>query len=124
MIRLLRSALLCVAVVSAASCADKSPTAPSSGTITNGGSATALSVDVTMPSVVFAPNHIDIAQGGVIRFIFTALEHDVRFGGVAGAPSDILTTSNTTISKTFATKGTFNFLCTLHANMTGVVVVH
>jgi plastocyanin len=121
---MLRSALLAALVVGTVSCSGSSSTAPSSSAPTTGGSATALSVDVTMPSVVFTPKNIDIAQGGVIRFIFAALEHDVRFGGVAGAPADILTTSNTTVTRTFATKGTYNFVCTLHANMTGVVVVH
>lgn len=91
---------------------------------TFGGSATALSVDVTMPNSSYMPNHIDLAQGGVVRFVFGSVEHDVRFGGNSSAPADILASSNTTVSRTFSTKGTFTFLCTLHDNMTGTVVVH
>lgn len=91
---------------------------------TIGGSATATAIDVNMPGVVYTPSHIDIAQGGVIRFIFAAVAHDVRFNGAAGAPADVLVTSNTTVARTFSTKGTFAFLCTLHDNMTGTVVVH
>ena len=119
------------AVVFAAGCSSGSGSSTSTGptttpttTDTFGGSATATSVDVTMPSVVYTPNRIDIAKGGTIRFIFAALAHDVRFGGNAQAPSDIPVTSNTTVSRTFANSGTFTFLCTLHANMTGTVVVH
>ena len=103
--------------------ASSSPTAPTN-TDTFGGSATATSVDVNMPGVVFAPNRIDIAKGGVIRFIFTAIAHDVRFNGATGAPADIQATSNVTVSRTFATAGTFPIVCTLHAGMTGTVIVH
>lgn len=105
----------------AAGCSGSEPTAPAD---TFGGSATALSVDVTMPGTAFIPNHIDIARGGVVRFVFAALAHDVRFGGNTSAPDDILVTSNTTVTRTFANAGTFTFLCTLHANMSGTVVVH
>jgi plastocyanin len=48
----------------------------------------------------------------------------VRFNGNSSAPTDILVSSNTTISRTFANTGTFAFLCTLHANMIGTVTVH
>jgi plastocyanin len=116
-----RPLLALATVVLAAGCSDSTPTAPVD---TFGGSATSLSVDVTMPSTAYIPNHIDIAQGGVVRFIFAGLPHDVRFGGNPSAPQDILVTSNTTVSRTFANTGTFTFLCTLHANMTGTVVVH
>lgn len=128
----LRTAATFIALVILVSgCGSKSATAPvttgTNGTTTqdtNGGSATATSVDVSMPGERFVPNRIDIAQGGVVRFIFTAIAHDVRFNGATGAPADILVTSNTTLTRTFATKGTFAFVCTLHANMTGTVTVH
>ena len=124
--------LLLAAVVNVTACGGSSgsssgsnsnPAAPTN-TDTFGGSATATSVDVNMPGVVFAPNRIDIAKGGVIRFIVTAVAHDVRFNGVTGAPADILATSNVTVSRTFATAGTFPIVCTLHSNMTGTVIVH
>lgn len=77
-----------------------------------------------MPGVTFIPNKIDIAQGGTIRFVFAAVAHDVRFNGHPAAPQDIQVTTNATVNRVFATKGTIPFLCTLHANMTATVVVH
>lgn len=127
-----KNALCLVAIVlTVASCGgggDKSsgPTGPTgnSNPDTFGGSATATLVDVNMPGLVYSPNRIDLAQGGTVRFIFTAVAHDVRFNGATGAPADIQVESNTTVSRTFANKGTFNFLCTLHSGMTGTVTVH
>jgi plastocyanin len=116
------STALCFALIAGA-CSGSESTAPTN-TDTFGGSATATSVDVTMPGLVYTPNRIDIAQGGTVRFIFAALAHDVRFNGATGVPADIQVTANATVSRTFATKGAFPFLCTLHANMTGTVTVH
>jgi plastocyanin len=121
---LLRSAALIAVAVFTLGCSSKSDLTAPASTDTFGGSASATSVDVTMPSVVYTPNRIDIAKGGTVRFIFAALAHDVRFNGNTSAPADILVSSNTTISRTFANAGTFAFLCTLHANMSGTVTVH
>lgn len=124
-----RLGLLCPAVFALACSSGSSagsgygPTSPVTAE-TFGGSATAQSVDVTMPAEKYIPNHIDIAQGGVVRFVFTALAHDVRFNGNAAAPADVPATTNTTVNRSFANKGTFAFFCSLHAAMTGTVVVH
>lgn len=107
----------------AAGCGRSEATGPSS-TDTFGGSRTATLVDVNMPGVVYIPNHVDVAAGGTVRFIFSSVAHDVRFNGAPNAPADILVTSNATVSRTFAVAGTFPFLCTLHTNMSGTVVVH
>lgn len=77
-----------------------------------------------MPAVKYTPNRIDIALGGTVRFVFGAVAHDVRFNGTPGAPTDIPVRTNETVSRTFSARGTFPFLCTLHDNMTGAVVVH
>ncbi len=113
---------LCAALV-VGGCSGGESTAPTN-TDTFGGSATATSVDVLMPGLVYTPNRVDIAQGGTVRFVFAALAHDVRFNSSTGAPADVQVTANATVSRTFATKGSFPFLCTLHANMTGTVTVH
>ena len=100
------------------------PTAPAAEADTFGGSETAISLDVSMPGNRYMPNRIDVAQGAVVRFIFPSELHDVRFNGNPSAPADILAIAGTTVSRTFALKGTILFLCTLHANMTGTIVVH
>jgi len=112
------------AVLLAAGCSGSSSPTGTTSPDTFGGSATATLVSVTMPDVVYNPNHIDIARNGVVNFVFAGTAHDVRFGGNAQAPNDILVTTNTTVPRTFTNAGTFTFLCTLHANMNGVVVVH
>lgn len=116
------STVLCAAFI-VGGCSANESTSPSTRD-TFGGSATATSVDVSMPGLVYTPNRIDIAQGGTVRFIFAAVAHDVRFNGAAGAPADVQVTVNATVSRTFTTKGAFPFLCTLHDNMTGTVTVH
>ena len=113
-----------IAAAAAATACSTSASPTSSQAETFGGSATALAVTVNMPGEAYSPNHIDVAQGGVVTFVFTSVQHDVRFGGNASAPADILASSNTTVNRTFTNKGTFGFICTLHANMTGTVVVH
>jgi plastocyanin len=49
--------------------------------------------------------------------------HNVVFAQRVGAPTDIDVSANITISRTFGTAGTFNYQCTVHAGMNGVVVV-
>ena len=99
-------------------------TAPAADPDTFGGSATTISLDVSMPGNRYMPNRIDVAQGAVVRFMFPSDLHDVRFNGNPSAPADILAIAGTTVSRTFAVKGTIPFLCTLHANMSGTIVVH
>jgi plastocyanin len=82
-----------------------------------------LSATVNMPGTVFSPTSVDIAQGGSVSFVFPALAHNVLFSS-SGSPQDIPITSNATISRTFATKGTFNYVCSIHTGMVGAVVVH
>lgn len=85
-----------------------------------------LTADVTAGNATqtFTPASVDIAQGGVVTWTFGALTHNVTFGAQAGAPANIPTTTNQVISRTFNTIGTFNYDCTVHAGMSGTVIVH
>ena len=74
-------------------------------------------------SNTFSPPSVDIALFGTVNFIFAAVTHDVTFGS-AGAPANIPAVASTTVSRTFNTAGTFAYQCTLHAGMTGTVIVH
>ena len=95
--------------------------APTIITVTTG--AFPLSATVNMPGTLFSPTNVDIAQGGTVSFVFPALAHNVLFNSTAGAPQDIPITSNATVTRTFATKGTFNYVCSIHTGMIGAIVV-
>jgi plastocyanin len=74
-------------------------------------------------SDTFAPKTIDIRVGGTVTFRFLATEHNVVFTA-QGAPQNIPNTSNRDVDRTFNNAGTFDYDCTLHAGMSGRVIVH
>jgi plastocyanin len=102
----------------------------------NGKSATA-SVSVTvsgaLPSALtvaaggntndFTPASAAIARAGTVTYTFGARVHNVAFGGAAGAPQDIGNVSNTTVARQFNNAGSFNYTCTLHQGMNGLMLV-
>lgn len=80
--------------------------------------------DVVMPGLTFSPVETIVKQGGTVRFIFPALAHNVIWDPrLAGSPTDINTTTDATVSRTFASVGVFQFKCTLHPGMDGTVIV-
>jgi plastocyanin len=81
-----------------------------------GGSAT---VDATA-SNTFSPQTAFITRGGTVTWTFATL-HNVTFG--SGGPGNISDRSSGSASLTFPNAGTFNYSCTIHAGMTGSVVV-
>ena len=87
--------------------------------------ASAASVVAGASSNDFTPNLVAVARGGTVSWTFPGITHNVRFAAATGAPANIPDTqnSNTPISRTFATAGTFNYDCSLHAGMTATVVV-
>jgi plastocyanin len=84
--------------------------------------ASSASVNATL-SNTFSPSSVDIAAGGIVTWNF-ATQHNVTFNVAVGAPADIPTTSSGSAGATFTTAGTFNYQCTIHSGMTGVVIVH
>jgi uncharacterized protein YjdB len=76
------------------------------------------------PNITFDPGSVDIARGGTVTWAFGFVTHNVTFGGTIGAPASIGNTSNASAARTFNTAGTFNYECTIHPGMRGVVVVH
>lgn len=82
-----------------------------------------LSADVTATfSNTFVPGLVEIARGGTVTWTFQT-SHNVLFSG-ASAPGDIDITGSGSVSRMFNTAGTFNYVCSLHGGMNGVVVVH
>ncbi|HJU75911.1 MAG TPA: Ig-like domain-containing protein [Gemmatimonadaceae bacterium] len=72
----------------------------------------------------FSPPTVEIAVSGTVTWNFASLTHNVNFGAAAGAPANIGNSTNTSVSRTFNTVGTFTYDCSLHGGMTGRVIVH
>ena len=76
---------------------------------------------VTMGATTFAPTSAEVALGGTVTWVNPSGEfHDVDFGNLAMRLSPYDSGSR---SLTFNTAGTFMYFCTLHAGMTGTIVV-
>jgi len=80
-------------------------------------------VDVFTPGNVFSPFSTVIPAGGTVRFNISGDQHNVIFGAVNGAPANVNVVQNVVVSRTFTTRGTFPYDCTVHPGMSGQVVV-
>lgn len=112
----MRVPVLLFALSCAVACGSDSVTPP----VTPPGGTTA---DVFTPGNVFSPFSTTIPVGGTVRFNISGDPHNVIFKRIAGAPSDVNVVSNTVVSRTFSTAGTFPYDCTVHPGMSGQVVV-
>ena len=83
----------------------------------------AATVAAGSASNTFQPQIVGVSRGGTVTWSFAAVEHNVTFSGGSGAPSNIGNTSNASVSRTFGTAGNFPYDCSLHAGMTGTVIV-
>ncbi len=80
---------------------------------------------VTMESFAFSPAIQTIPAGDTIYFTFSSVAHTVTFArptGLNGVPANTGTQSNVTIKRVFPNAGTFDYVCELHASMTGQIV--
>lgn len=71
----------------------------------------------------FAPPTVVIKTGGSVAWTWGATAHNVTFDAVAGVPASIGTGGNVSATRTFNSAGNFAYQCTIHAGMTGKVVV-
>ena len=71
----------------------------------------------------FDPPTVAVTPGGIVTWTFAGLEHNVTFDGTAPQGGNIPNTTTGTQSRTFAAAGTYNYHCTIHAGMTGKVLV-
>jgi plastocyanin len=70
----------------------------------------------------FSPATITVKSGATVVWTNDdSIEHDVAFDGGAIASSTL--GQNDTFSHTFATQGTYNYICSIHPFMHGTVVV-
>jgi len=103
-----------------------------SGGVTKNGSGAVTVADIPLADTVtattgqqFQAPSVTIKAGGTVSWVFQSLAHTVTFNTPTppGTPADINISVNTTVSRTFATAGTFNYHCSIHPGMTGVVNV-
>jgi len=90
--------------------------------VVTGTLAATATVAASSASNTFQPQVVGVARGGSVTWTFAAVEHNVTFSG-SGAPANIPNTTNASVSRTFGTAGNFPYDCSLHAGMTGTVIV-
>lgn len=71
----------------------------------------------------FTPSTVTIAKGGTVTWTIGTRRHNVVFFANPAAPAGIEAATSVTQSRTFLQSGTFPYNCSLHAGMTGSVVV-
>ena len=80
--------------------------------------------DVFTTGNTFSPFSTRIAVGTVVRFNIFGDDHNVIFSrAVEGFPADINVVRNVVVARTFGTRGTFSYTCTVHPGMDGEIVV-
>lgn len=83
--------------------------------------------DVSTFGESFLPFSQTVAVRDTVRWTFSVAAdgfgHNVLFNAAPGAPPDIGgQVRSGTQSRVFTSKGTFNYVCSLHGGMTGVIV--
>ena len=84
-----------------------------------GGSATAV---VSTPGNTFSPPFTTILVGKSVRWEIRGAAHNVIFS-TPGAPANINIITNADATRTFNTRGTFPYDCTVHPGMSGEIIV-
>ena len=91
--------------------------------VSQGGSPGAT-VDAT-DNLAFTPQNVTVNVGQVLQWKNTGqIGHTVTFSGNESCLTDAALAGGSTWDVTFNQAGTFNFQCTIHPQMTGVVTVH
>jgi plastocyanin len=111
------------------------PSPPSTPGTTGGGTASAaqsasVGIRSTDPDSYgyttnsFDPSAVTIRMGGQVSWSNgTGQQHNVTFEPQSGVPSSVSTFTSGSVSRTFPTAGDYQYQCTFHSEMTGVVHV-
>ncbi|HEV2672509.1 MAG TPA: hypothetical protein VGU74_15555 [Gemmatimonadales bacterium] len=107
-------------------CACEGRAFPTIGTITDttvSGGTILSSATVRIVDNAYQPNIVNLLSGGLVVWVWdsSASLHNVTF---ADASQSSPTQSRGTHSLVFGSVGTFTYHCTIHAEMTGSIVVH
>ena len=84
---------------------------------------TTATVAAGASDLMFTPATIIVARSANVTYSFGALTHNVTFRTAAGAPTNVPNSASATVVRAFPTAGDFAYDCTLHAGMTGMVMV-
>jgi plastocyanin len=115
----MRRVLLCLGaavLVIGGACGGSSSKSSSSSTTAGGGAAATVNIQ----GIAFHPNSVTIHKGETVQWTFNdnSIAHNV-----AGPDFHSNDMSSGTFSHTFTTAGTVPYQCTIHAGMTGTVIV-
>ena len=86
---------------------------------TTGGPTTAV---VSTPGNTFSPPFTTILVGSSVRWEIRGAAHNVIFSA-PGAPANVNVITNADATRTFNTRGTFPYDCTVHPGMSGEIAV-
>jgi plastocyanin len=76
------------------------------------------------PALTFGPASLTVSAGDTVTFDFGSVAHNVFFDRQTGAPADIAgNNANVSIKRSFATAGTYHYICHIHPSMQGTIVV-
>jgi plastocyanin len=78
--------------------------------------------NVVMANIAFSPTPISIAVNDVVRWTNNDAEPHNVVGSNFSSPGNLA--QNGTYERQFTAAGTFDYVCTLHAGMTGSVIVN
>jgi plastocyanin len=77
-----------------------------------------------MRASTFQPVSVTVARNVAVSFQNSSgVDHNIIFDSQASGVTDIGLISSGTVTRTFATAGSFALHCTIHAGMTATVVV-
>jgi plastocyanin len=109
------SLLLLAAVTLATACGDGGSKQDSTAPVAGDGAAT-----VTVSHMRFSPDAVEIDAGEAVTWSFDdRMVHDAAFEDGPASPK----LKRGTWERTFEQAGTYDYICTLHPNMTGTVTV-
>lgn len=79
---------------------------------------------ITTQGTSFSPASVTVAPGTVVAWQISGGTHNVTFGPQKPTGGDVPDTgAGRTVTRTFASAGTFDYQCTRHSGMTGRVIV-